>query len=420
PGSDTLIASRNVVDLQKGATSSATDSISLATVPTGTYYVGMYADDLFQISEVNEGNNAKASPSAFDIGPNLKEILLSATISGGNISISDTVQNVGSAVATAPFNVSFYFSADTTFGVGDTLIGSRTVTSDLAANGTSSASTSLPIPPALAVGTYYVVSVADSGNAVTETNETDNTRATSGTYAIGPDLVVFSLVATPSGGNVSASDTERNQGNQAAGPFEVSFYLSSDNTLDGGDLLIGSRTVAAGLAVNATNSASTTLSLASASPGDYFLCALSDSGTAVPETNDTNNSKCATTVLHVGPDLKVFSLTISKSAGNVSVSDTEQNAGNQTAGAATVTFYLSLDQTLDGGDVLLGSRNFPSLAVNTTNSGTNLFTPPGGTAAGNYYVIAVTDSGNVVTENNSTGTGETNNTLVSSITVPIP
>jgi hypothetical protein len=410
PGGDILIGSRTVSELQKGATSSTTQSIPLAGVSTGTYYVGMYADDLAQINEDNENNNAKSSTSTYPIGPNLKVYSLIGTLSGGNISVSSTVQNAGNVTAPAPFDVEFYFSSDSTLDGGDTLIGSRTVTGDLGVNQTDSASSLIPIPPTLSTGTYRVLAFVDSGNAVTEINEGDNVKATGGTYLIGPDLRVYSLIASLSGSNVIASDTEIDQGNQPTGPFDVSFYLSSDTTLDGGDLLIGSRSVGA-LGVNQTDSTSTTLSLDSVPVGDYYLCALSDSGNAVIETNEGNNSRCATTLLRIGPDLKVFNLSVVLSAGNLSVSDTEINSGNQVAGAATVTFYLSSNTTLDGGDAVLGSRNFPSLGINSTSSDTNLFSPGG--AHGIYYVIAVTDSANAVAENNNTGSGETNNTKVS-------
>ena len=65
-------------------------------------------------------------------------------------------------------------------------------------------------------------------------------------------------------------------------------------------------------------------------------------------------------------------------------------------------------------DVLLGSRDVPSLLTGVSNLGPlTALTIPSATAAGKHYILAVADAGHGVLESN-----ETNNTLAKAITIP--
>ena len=70
----------------------------------------------------------------------------------------------------------FYLSTNATFDASDIPLGGRGVGA-LAANGTESATTTLMMPAGTAVGTWYIIAVADGDAAVVETLETNNTRA---------------------------------------------------------------------------------------------------------------------------------------------------------------------------------------------------------------------------------------------------
>jgi hypothetical protein len=93
---------------------------------------------------------------------------------GRPLSISNVVRNLGAAAA-GPFRVDFYLSADNTLDAGDRLLGSRSLTG-LAALTSSAASTVMQVPPAVDQGSYYIIAVADAGNQITESDETNNTR----------------------------------------------------------------------------------------------------------------------------------------------------------------------------------------------------------------------------------------------------
>jgi hypothetical protein len=112
----------------------------------------------------------------------VKKITLDVTTvaAGGAINVTDTTSNKQSvpvAPATTPaFTTAFYLSTDKTFG-GDVLLNGRLIAAGLSAKGTSTGTTMVVIPALTTPGTYYIIAVADDGNAVDEgTNEGNNTK----------------------------------------------------------------------------------------------------------------------------------------------------------------------------------------------------------------------------------------------------
>ena len=117
----------------------------------------------------------------------------------------------------------------------------------------------------------------------------------------------------------------------------------------------------------------------------------------------------------IGADLVVSALTTPSTAaagGTFSVSDTTKNQGAGSADGSTTRFYLSTNSSLDGADVILGSRVVPPLAAGASNTGSTSLTVPAGTTTGSYFVIAQADTANVVLEstesNNNRSSGSLN------------
>jgi N-acetylneuraminic acid mutarotase len=293
----TLVGSRNILNLAAGVTNSATTNFALPSLSKDNYYLCAVTDSPGDVvNETNELNNTKCTAGSFNIGPDLGVNSLSGSLAGGKIYVSDTERNSGNqpAFAVTPaigFTVSFYLSTNNTNTPPGTLVGSRNIL-NLAAGATNSATTNFALP-SLSKDNYYLCAVTDSpGDVVDETNEGNNTKCTAGSFNIGPDLGVNSLSGSLSGTKLYVSDTEMNSGSQPASGFMVSFYLSLDNVLDGGDIPLGSRAISGLAGGSATNSATTTFSIPSGTPsGSYYIIAVTDSGGAVAETNELNNTK---------------------------------------------------------------------------------------------------------------------------------
>jgi subtilase family serine protease len=196
----------------------------------------------------------------------------------------------------------FYLSVNSSYNPGDVFLGSRTV-SALAASTSEGASTQVAIPANTAPGTYFVIAIADWNGSVSESSETNNTRAT-GTIRIGPDLVVNSLNAPTTavaGTTIAGSDTTMNQGGETAPATVTSIYLSANSTIDAGDQVIGTRQVSAvGAGLSSTGAVSLTIP-ASTPPGTYYIIAKADGTDSVPEISETNNTRARTITISAAP-----------------------------------------------------------------------------------------------------------------------
>lgn len=416
-GNDILIGKRIASNLAVNGSSSATTVITLSNIPTGNYYVGTLADYQHKIIETDETNNTGVTTGTYLVGPDLINYQISGTISGTNIYLSDTQQNIGNESA-GPFTVSFYFTAGTTPNPStDTLIGSRSLSGLAGGSATNSATTIFAIPITAPAGTYHVCAMTDSGGALTETHETNNNLCTSTTYTIGPDLITYQISGSLSGTSIYISDTQQNLGNKGSGTFVVTYYFTQTISSPASGYSTGTRNVTNLAGGSATNSATTVFPIPSNTPvGVYYVCAVSDSANTVIETNEANNILCTTTTYTIGPDLTGFQISAIRSGNSFYISDTEQNIGNIAAGAFTASFYLSTTPAPGPSKILLGSRTIPVLAgASATNSATTIFTIPAGVPAGNYYIVGVADSGNVIAETN-----ESNNTLATAGIFALP
>src|SRR3569623_1871865 len=286
-----------------------------------------------QVAESNENNNCTASAGSVTVdGPDLTETNVSvspSTINAatGTLTVTDTVNNVGTAAAGASVT-RWFLSPDNVKDPSDVFIrncvngnptpGRNVGTISAGGNSTGSASTS-PLcvrdatglhPPAS--GTYYVIACADSTNAVGETVETNNCAASSNTVQVagGVDLIE-SAVGAPSlttgqvGSSFTISDTVQNTGGATAPSTFTKFYLSTNGTTLG--VWLGVRSVGA-LTTLQPASATTTLTIQAGTPsGTYRVVACADSGpgtaartSQVAETNENNKCRASHGPIEIG------------------------------------------------------------------------------------------------------------------------
>ncbi|OGP73264.1 MAG: hypothetical protein A2W09_08295, partial [Deltaproteobacteria bacterium RBG_16_50_11] len=389
---DTLLnGSRAVPALAAGESSSGTASALIpAGTPAGTYYIIAKADGDDLIPETNETNNTKYSTS-IKIGPDLIVSAVTAPSTAGagkSISVTDTTKNSGAGDA-ASSTTGYYLSTDSTFDGADVKIGSRVVDA-LAAGAGSSGTASALIPTGTPSGSYYIIARADADDMVVETREDNNTKYST-SIKIGPDFTVTAMTVpatTGAGKTVSVTDTTKNSGAGDAASSSTGYYLSTDSTLDGADVKIGSRAVDA-LAAGASSSGTASALIPTGTPsGSYYIIARADADDMVVETREDNNTKYSTSI-KIGPDFTVTAMTVPATTGagkTVSVTDTTKNSGAGDAASSSTNFYLSTDSTLDGADVKIGSRTVDALAPGASSSGTTSLAIPADTLTGAYYI----------------------------------
>jgi len=414
---DTPLGGRAVPALASGASSTGPVAVTIpASTVAGAYYVLAKADADGVAFEIVESNNVAVA--LLYVGADLAVSSLSGpgTASpGATITFTDTTTNRGAAPA-PPSVTAYYISANAAVDGGDTLVASRSIPA-LATGASHTGSVTFTIPAGLGTGLYWILARANDGNLAVDAQPTNNVLARQ--LLVGPDLVIASFTApsvAAAGLAITVADVTRNQGPVAAGSSTTAFYLSPDPSLDAADVVLGSRAVP-GLAAGETNSGAVVLVVPSDTPtGSYYLFARADSGSAVIESQETNNTYAR--IVRIGPDLGLSSLTLPASirAGSaMSLSDVTNNQGGAPAGPSTTAYYLSADVVQGAGDVLLGSRVIPALGAGLSDAGTLTLTVPASTPPGTYYVIGRADAADEVVE-----ALETNNTYVRTIQVTTP
>ena len=395
-------------------TSSISVTIPIWTAP-GPHYLLAKSDADDVLFESQEGNNTRARYLAIGADLFVSSFTVPATATpGATMVVTDTVTNQGGDAAAAS-TIKFHWSANPTLDTSDVLLGGRGIPA-LEPAASSSGQTTLTIPSALAMGTYYVIAEADAAKAVPETQETNNTTARA--VQIGADLLVSAFTTPAKGGAgvpITFSDTTMNQGSDAVAATVTRFYLSTNSQLDASDLLLpGSRAVSA-LGPGVSSSGSTTATIpAGIAAGAYYLIAKADADNAVAETQEGNN--IAARSIQIGGDLIVSAITVPSklgAGGSFVITDTTTNQGGGDTGASVTQFYLSTDPLLDAGDVLLtGSHTIAGLSAGTASSSSTAISIPAGSAPGSYYFFAKADAGNAVSE-----TQESNNTVIKLVAI---
>ncbi|BCS35897.1 hypothetical protein TBR22_A51320 [Luteitalea sp. TBR-22] len=341
---------------------------------------------------------------------------------GSTYLVTDTTTNAGASAAAAS-TTRFYLSADTTLGKGDVRLGGQRAVAYLTSGEASTGPTTVTVPSAMAVGTYWQLACADDARVVGESNEGNNCTASPTPVEVRlADLRVTVVGEPPSaiapGMKFTASDTTQNVATVTSGASVTRYYLSTDGVKDAADLLLaGSRSVAA-LAPDQASTGSRSVTVPATTPvGTYRLIACADAQGKVPEANEANNcAVSAGTVLVDRPDLVVSQVgpvaTTIRLGQKMTLADTVTNQGQGPAAASTTRYYLSLDATWSAYDVLLsGTRSVVALAPGASSAGSKVVTVPLAAVPGTYFVLACADDVKKVSEqdesNNCTASGGT-------------
>src|ERR1019366_6776368 len=276
-------------------------------------------------------------------------------------------------------------------------------------------------------GQYYLIGVADVFNNLTESNEGNNTLAVPITLAI-PDLAVTGVTFTgPAaiGEPLPVSMVVTNLGSGFAnGSWHDEFVLSTSPSLADA---VPNGTFEFNLGhtvpINGSYTVNETITLPTASPGDYYLIGVADDQNNVEESNEGNNTLAVPITLG-GPDLAVMSVgwTGQAVAGQtLAVTFVVTNIGSASAVANPYiydAFGLSSNATVAGvvpnGWVQLYDAYYQTIPPNGSYTNTITWTLPS-VPAGQYYLIGYADYYNVVPESD-----ENNNALAVPVNLAIP
>ncbi len=427
--SDLLLGFRTIPELKAGATDSGGGELTIPIqTETGTYWVGAIADDLEEVGEYDEGNNVTVATDSLEVSAAIYADLAPSDITfgpgtvkaGEPIQIADVIENRGQ-VGSGAFQVGLYLSNDANINTADILLGVRLIT-DLAPLNSNQGSGPVTVPSTTPGGLYYVGVIADDTDAVLEESEFNNAIAAGSPLEVIvpplPDVlpthVEFQPTTIDAGDPILVSEGVLNQGTLSTGTFQVGVYLSTDPIVDGGDVLLGYRTLASLAAGEGDEVLNLPLMVPpDTDPGDYWVCVWADDSELIPESIEKNNTLVAVSVLTVDvpnlPNLRPVSIDFTPNVVNVqegdllTISEEVENVGTDASASFRVGVYLSTNSVVTPSDLLIASRLVTALGPGASSGATTDVSLPTGLSDGSYFVGVIVDD---LTEQAETNEGD--------------
>lgn len=375
----------------------------------GAYYLVGQVDPWANELELIESNNTLFG-TLIGVGPGADLVVTALTAPGsanGNFSVSARVCNQGTTNS-GPNQVNVYLSRDQVVVASgapileDAFLGQLQVP-DLQAGACRTVEGELNAFAFDGDGAYYLGAIIDEWQTEPELIESNNTFI-GGLIGVGygPDLVVRSVTGpTSSNGPLSVTARVCNQGTSPASPGVVAIHLSSDGTLDlsppAGDPFAG---ILNHGPLNAGQCQNVTAELFAPvfENGPYFLVGVADPTSSQHELIESNNVHFGQVIgLGNGPDLVVSNLEGPASTnGELPVTVTICNQGNQPSTSGEVAIFLSTDPVLDDlqnpwpGDAFAGTVNFGPLTAGDCQAvSQQLYAPI--FSSGAHYLLAQVD-----------------------------
>jgi len=269
------------------------------------------------------GSQERGIAAAADPGPDL--VVQNIALSPQEPSLDDTVTIMVTVKNQGTQGASFSYAA---CYIDDTLLGSEYVVALGAGTLTTVSFTWEPQP-----GTHTIKAVADPGNSITETDETNNNK----TYTFAPlasDLTIQSITWSPEepsrGDNVVFSIVIKNKGNCQSGFTKLGFFI--DGNSRGYQDIQG---------IKAGGTATVTYNW-TAQTGQHPARAIIDEIGYVTESDESNN-ELTVTFSTLPPDLIIDAITWSpehpSKSDIVTFTTTVKNQGSGDADSCNLVFY---------------------------------------------------------------------------------
>ncbi len=288
----------------------------------------------------------------------------------------------GSAVISGTTTLAGDFTANLTSGFNPSLGQDYQVLSFAGASGTLSAVTGLP-----------------AGMTVSQTSTALDLDVTQSPADLVPTTVTAPTTTTD-GSSIAVNWQVKNQGGSAAGSWQDSVYLSSTPAITSRSILLGTATHTGGLVGGASYTSSLTAAVPATAPGFYYVLVQVDSLYEVADANRANNALAAASGQL---DVSVPGLTVGTAFGD-SFTAADQDHYYQVTVPAGGSLSVALASSASSGSVALyvSQGTMPTSysyqdAADTANQPRQTVTVPQVLAAGTYYVLAHSISGNAAT-----------------------
>lgn len=377
----------------EGDSYSATRSVSVSGLQSGTYYIYIKVDADNAVLEYDgENNNVIMSKAITLADPDLTAEIISIseeTLStDSKVAVTWKLKNIGTAdIQNATVKDGFYASSSANGGNAVNL-GMATNTVSVVAGGEKTFRTNITIPKNSSLnGTRYVYVKTNIDNALTESSMSNNSSASVAkqfVYAEDPTTVqvngtnltisALSVTSTTTPGNsLTLSYNVKNTGSLAIDKeVKQELFISKSSTFGSSAKALsvaGMLPTTNGLQAGASVTANVSITIPSdIQGGQYYLFAVTNNDRSLAEKKyDDNQVKSPVYVNGNLPNLTASNLTLPATvmtSEKTEVSWTLSNVGTWDAEDAVCAVYLSTDATLSSNDKQLASVRSGKLAKN--------------------------------------------------------
>ena len=377
----------------EGDSYSATRSVSVSGLQSGTYYIYIKVDADNAVLEYDgENNNVIMSKAITLADPDLTAEIISIseeTLStDSKVAVTWKLKNIGTAdIQNATVKDGFYASSSANGGNAVNL-GMATNTVSVVAGGEKTFRTNITIPKNSSLnGTRYVYVKTNIDNALTESSMSNNSSASVAkqfVYAEDPTTVqvngtnltisALSVTSTTTPGNsLTLSYNVKNTGSLAIDKeVKQELFISKSSTFGSSAKALsvaGMLPTTNGLQAGASVTANVSITIPSdIQGGQYYLFAVINNDRSLAEKKyDDNQVKSPVYVNGNLPNLMASNLTLPATvmtSEKTEVSWTLSNVGTWDAEDAVCAVYLSTDATLSSNDKQLASVRSGKLAKN--------------------------------------------------------
>ncbi len=369
--------------------------VPLPMLPLGGYYPIAVFDPIGAPGEIIPTNNTIVGGTRFFVGADfaVTSVTLPAQLPPGVPASIRTRLDSAGVPYVGPVSYRLYASLDTAIDGTDVVLGEFVVPFNNEDFRDDTQLLTLPTAP----GRYYALARIDPADAIAEIDETNNDRAS----AVGinaPDLSVTAVSFTPTvvapGATATVTATLRSLGLPLGGVSPgYAMYLSRDATVDAGDVVLRTATVAM---------PSTTLAVSArvripvgTAPGGYRVLVGADPAGAIAELDEVNNVFASTTRLSVpGAELEVLSVTGSSTTVEgqpYAVTLTLANRGVLAATAFRYAYYASNNPLIRLTDTRLLVSGTSSIAAGATRTFVDTVVLPLPTTTTSVYLGVIVD-----------------------------
>ena len=379
----------------EGDSYSATRSVSVSGLQSGTYYIYIKVDADNAVLEYDgENNNVIMSKAITLADPDLTVEIISIseeTLStDSKVAVTWKLKNIGTAdIQNATVKDGFYASSSANGGNAVNL-GTATNTVSIVAGGEKTFRTNITIPKnSLLDGTRYVYVKTNIDNTLTESSTANNSSASVAkqfVYAEDPTTVqvngtnmtisALSVASTTTPGtSLTLSYNVKNTGSLAIDKeVKQELFISKSSTFGSSAKALsvaGMLPTTNGLQAGASVTANVSITIPSdIQGGQYYLFAVINNDRSLAEKKyDDNQVKSPVYVNGNLPNLMASNLTLPATvmtSEKTEVSWTLSNVGTWDAEDAVCTVYLSTDATLSSNDKQLASVRSGKLAKNAS------------------------------------------------------